>query len=287
MTTASSRVPCWAMAFLLIAFLASPAHGFTPSRRHRMKMIAPTLRPKKNSILTKQSSSPSLTRGDFVSKSLIGYFIVCIPGVATAFEGGVGGLGKTRPQTGVVFRDPDAAAVKTQSKSGEVNYELVAPDGTPVFLSFTAPWPLSKSAAGIEARDNSGGYESSFVLVAELPKGLSLAKIKPALISQTIFGSGGKFGMYGSPTDVKIKKIDNTGSDGGMDIYEASFTTLTPAMRESDRKAYISASVVGNGLFLLVTTTTSARFQKLDSLRQVADSFLAIPAPKSSLNQRK
>lgn len=54
--------------------------------------------------------------------------------------------------------------------------------------------PLSKSAAGIEARDNSGGYESSFVLVAELPKGSSLAKIKPALISQTIFGSSGKFG---------------------------------------------------------------------------------------------
>jgi hypothetical protein len=38
--------------------------------------------------------------------------------------------------------------------------------------------------------------------------------------------------MYGSPTDVKIKKLDATGSDGGTDIYEASFTTLTPAMRE-------------------------------------------------------
>lgn len=49
-------------------------------------------------------------------------------------------LGKTRPQTGVMFRDPEAAEATTQSKSGDVNYELVAPDGTPVFLSFSAPW---------------------------------------------------------------------------------------------------------------------------------------------------
>lgn len=56
----------------------------------------------------------------------------------------------------------------------------------------------------------------------------------------------------------------------------------------SDRKAYISAAVAGDGLFLLVTTTTAARFGKFEGvLRKVADSFSAIPAPKSNLNQRK
>ncbi|KAL3807018.1 hypothetical protein ACHAXA_007802, partial [Cyclostephanos tholiformis] len=295
MSPVRPRVPySRAIQFLLITFLSSPALGFTCSRRHLVIVIASSLRPTKKSIRNEQSSSHlfmsrtdefDLKRSDFVSKSLFGFFVACFPGVANAFDGGVGGLGKTRPQTGVVFRDPEAAAETTQSKSGDVSYELVAPDGSPVFLSFSSPWPLSKSAAGIEARDNTGGYESSFVIVAELPKGTSLSNIKPALISQTIFGSTGKFGMYGSPTDVKIKKLDN--DIAGMDIYEASFTTLTPAMRESDRKAYISASVVGDGLFLLVTTTTSARFRKLDTLRQVADSFSAIPAPKSELNQRK
>lgn len=54
--------------------------------------------------------------------------------------------------------------------------------------------PLSKSAAGVEARDISGGYESSFVQVTELPKGTSSDKIKPAILSQAIFGSTGKFG---------------------------------------------------------------------------------------------
>jgi hypothetical protein len=49
--------------------------------------------------------------------------------------------GKTRPQTGVVFRDPtEAAETTTQTKLGNVNYELIAPDGSPVFLSFFAPW---------------------------------------------------------------------------------------------------------------------------------------------------
>ena len=91
-------------------------------------------------------------------------------------------------------------------------------------------------------------------------------------------------GMYGAPTDVKIKKVSQ--SESGMAVYLASFTTLTPAMRESDRKAFISASVVGNGLFMLVTSTTSVRFNKLESLlRNVANSFAAIPAPKSSLRK--
>lgn len=39
-----------------------------------------------------------------------------------------------------MFRDPEAAAETTQSPSGDVNYELVSPDGTPVFLSFSAPY---------------------------------------------------------------------------------------------------------------------------------------------------
>jgi hypothetical protein len=59
-------------------------------------------------------------------------------------------------------------------------------------------------------------------------------------------------------------------------------------MRESDRKAYISASSVGNGLFLLVTSTTAVRFTKLESsLRRVAESFLVVDAPKTNLRNQK
>ena len=119
--------------------------------------------------------------------------------------------------------------------------------------------PLSKSAAGIETRDISGGFESSFVQVCDIPKGTSLDSVKPKLISDAIFGTTGKFGyvvimnlnqvfdfssqeltylrpflshsMYGSPTDVRIKKL-SSGGDGNTALYQATFTTLTPAMRE-------------------------------------------------------
>jgi hypothetical protein len=37
-------------------------------------------------------------------------------------------------------------------------------------------------------------------------------------------------GMYGAPTDIKIRKISQ--SNSGMTVFLASFTTLTPAMRE-------------------------------------------------------
>lgn len=47
-----------------------------------------------------------------------------VPFSSNAFDGGVGGLGKTRPQTGVVFRDEDAAASTTQSSTGDVTYEV-------------------------------------------------------------------------------------------------------------------------------------------------------------------
>ena len=79
------------------------------------------------------------SRADFVSKSFTSSLAILLPSMiqtntANAFDGGVGGLGKTRPVTGVVFRDPEAAI--GTSSSGE----LLAPDGTPVFLSFSAPW---------------------------------------------------------------------------------------------------------------------------------------------------
>lgn len=223
------------------------------------------------------------SRAEFVS-TLVATSSLLFPVGSNAFDGGVGGLGKTRPQTGVVFRDEEAAAATTQTSTGDVTYEVLAPDKAPVVLSFNAPWPLLQTAAGIESRDISGGFESAYVQVAEMQKG---SEIKPAQIKEAIFNSKGKFGMYGSPTDIRIKKIQ-PGSSKSPEIYVATFTTLTPAMRESDRKAFISAYSVADGLFMLVTSTTAVRFTKLESsLKRVAESFTVIDAPKTSLRNQK
>jgi hypothetical protein len=143
------------------------------------------------------------SRAEFVS-TLVTVSSLLAPVGSNAFDGGVGGLGKTRPQTGVVFRDEEAAALTKQSSSGDVTYELLAPDGSPAVVSFNSPWPLLPTAAGIETRDITGGFESAFVQVTELQEG---SEIKPAKLEEAIFNSKGKYGMYGSPTDIRIKKI--------------------------------------------------------------------------------
>ena len=152
-----------------------------------------------------QTQSKTSSRAEFVS-AVVAASSLIFPARVVAFDGGVGGLGKTRPQTGVVFLDEEVAASTTQSSSGDVTYELVSPDGTTAFVSFKSPWPLLQTAAGVECRDISGGYESAFIQVAEIQKG---SEIKPAQLKEAIFSSKGKFGMYGSPTDIRIKKVDS------------------------------------------------------------------------------
>jgi hypothetical protein len=57
-------------------------------------------------------------------------------------------------------------------------------------------------------------------------------------------------------------------------------------MRESERKAYITVSIVGNGVFMLITSSTGARFKTQEPLlRRIGDSFSCVEAPKSKLRR--
>lgn len=198
---------------------------------------------------------------------------------ANAFDGGVGGLGKTKPFTGVVFRDPDALQSSGRDKSSFTN-ELLTPDGTtPVIISFEAPWPLLRTSSSIESRALSDP-DSAFVLVAKAPAGIKPTEnLIDSFFFENVFSSNGKYGAYGVPSDIKIKSIS-------PNLYLISFTSLTPAMRESDRKVYISTQIVGDGVFMLVTGSTSTRFSKLQkSMLKVAESFSVVPGPKSNLRR--
>ena len=147
-----------------------------------------------------------------------------------AFDGGVGGLGKTKPETGIVFSNPDLITVE-QTSTGEYSAELLSPDGTPALLSFYAPWPLMRSS-GIESRDLANP-EASFVQVAPLPQGTGLQAdtLTASFFTSSIFSSSGKFGAYSTPLDIKVKKIDKGNAPLSTSVYSATFTTLTPAMR--------------------------------------------------------
>ena len=259
-----------------------------------------------DSSMKRNQFQRSMHRKEFISRIFLASggiaTMVRKPPATFAFDGGVGGLGKTRPETGVVFRNTDLTMDISSnnnngvlSAGGDITTELVTANGTPVILSFSAPWPMSRSAAGIESRDLANP-EAAYVQVSPLPntKNNASAALPTSFFVDAIFGPQGKYGMYGTPTDIKVKKInldDNTNTknvNANTAMYLASFTTLTPAMRESERKAYISVSIIDNDTaFMLVTGTTAARFKSQnDLLLKTANSFSCVPAPKSNLKTK-
>ena len=206
------------------------------------------------------------------------------PTPSLAFDGGVGGLGKTKPETGIVFRNTDlnTDASSAAGTADDLTNELLAPDGSPVIVSFDAPWPVLKSSTGVESRDLQNP-EAAFLQVAEAPRGAKAAELKKEFFFETVFGSKGKYGAYGQPIDIKVKRVSDYSREG-YGLYTASFTTFTPGSRESERMIYITTAIVGNGVFMLISGSTAPRFRKQQaSLRKIAESFSCVAAPKSSL----
>ena len=162
-------------------------------------------------------------------------------------------------------------------------------------------------SAGIESRDLANA-ESSFVQVATKPSYVNINvnadavlgsgstststsnTLKKQFFVDSILGQTGKFGMYGTPTDVKVSKVESSSSSKNVNVnsslYVLTFTTLTPGMREIDRKAYVSTKIIGDGVYMLVVGTALSRFKGQEGLlRKVADSFEIVEAPKSNFRR--
>lgn len=226
------------------------------------------------------ATSAEVTRSKFLSAmSTVGVSLATLtaPTSSLAFDGGVGGLGKTKPETGVQFFSDVSAPV--QNSAGIVTAELNV-NNQPVLVNFQTPWPLLPSTSGLEARDLQNA-ESAFVQVvsdnvpSERP--LSKSSMKKLLLA-SVFAQQGKYGAYGAPTDVKIKPTDDPST------FAVSFTTLTPGMRESERQVLIKYCAVGSSLVMLVTGTTTVRYKKQEAaFQKVVASFTAVAAPSSRL----
>lgn len=236
-----------------------------------------------NAFTSKAPSLPAttLTRDSFIS--LLSLWSVSSALPANSFEGGVGGLGKTRPQTGVVFF-PGSEPLQ---QGGQVSAELVLGKKN-VLVGFDTPWPLLPTTAGLEAR-NLQTSESSFVHVIENRSQPTSASSFKNLLLETVLSSKGKFGAYGTPTDVKVKQLEQKDSaSGGVLLYSTTFTTMTPGQRESERQVYINPIAVDqNNLVLLVSGTTKLRFKSEEAqMRRISESFTAVLAPQSNLSSR-
>jgi len=228
------------------------------------------------------SSLVTTSRAQFVSTcsaAALGLSLLSLTTkAASAFEGGVGGLGKTKPETGVQLFSEESAPV--QNAAGYVTAELKI-DNQPVLVNFQTPWPLLPTTQGLEARDLQQP-ESAFVQVVSgdnVPKEMPLNKaaIKKILLN-SVFTQQGKFGAYAAPTDVRVQ------TTADPSVFSVTFTTFTPGLRESDRQVLVKYRPVGSSLVLLITGTTNLRFKKQEKvLQKVVDSFNAVAAPSSRL----
>ena len=226
-----------------------------------------------------------------------------------AFEGGVGGLGKTKPVTGVELFD-DSMMPTQNEKNGEISVEIkgCSSDGKsiPILVSFQSPWPLLSSSGSLESRDIRS-TESAFIQVIDTSNNNKKItsnnwkddkKVFQQLLIDTVFNSEGKFGAYGTPYDVQVKnqKRNNVGSidsnkNEDYQYYTVTFTTLTPAMRESERIAIIGAKQVLDGtMLLLVVTTLRTKFSDKPQIEKtfnnIVSSFQVIPAPETNLSRK-
>ena len=189
------------------------------------------------------------------------------------FEGGAGGLTKTKPNTGVKQAAGAVDDERPKTKpAGPVAARLAGRKGLPVDVAFDAPFPTTP---GLVSRDYQTG-DGAYVLVA--PAKGPLKKV----VADKIFAADGKYGSYGAPSEVKLKGSERRGD--GDEVFEYTFVALTPAMREVARRVRARAiQVGGDDVFILVAGSTAARWRAAEpALCKAVDSFAARPAPEFS-----
>lgn len=244
--------------------VSSTEHFFASQQQEEELRLNPTLTTRSIFLQTGLASVGSLL---FVAQTSL------------AFEGGVGGLGKTKPTTGVILFNENSTPI--QNEKGIVSAEIKSVSGKPILVEFQTPWPLLPTTSGLEARDLRSS-ESAFVqLVPTIPNWQNRKVFQELLITSAL-ASQGKYGAYGAPTDIKVKPYN---SDTG--IYAVSFTSYTPSMRESERQVWVKPVEVDSSLVMLITGTTKNAFASRERIfAQICDSFLAVAAPETRLRAK-
>ena len=196
--------------------------------------------------------------------------------------------GKSRPLTGVIFRDGSEVS---QDGTGAVSAEILTgkkEDPKAVLVSFVSPWKLqSGSVFDVECRDPASG-DTAFLAVTKTTAGKSLADLPSSFFLDRLFDPTGRFSLYGSPTDIKVKK---SRVEGNMRLLELGFSNLSQATNaEIPRKALLIATIPEGteNAVMLVGSTTSSRWKKggEKTVTDIVESFRAIPAPKTKLKIR-
>jgi hypothetical protein len=196
--------------------------------------------------------------------------------------------GKSKPITGVVFRDGSDVS---QDRNGSVAAEILTGKDNknfkPILISFTSPWKLETgSNFDIECRNGKTG-DGVFVAVTSPVNGKTIDNVSDSFLLERLFSPTGRFSFYGPPTDIKIKKTTTMENRRYMEV---SFSTLSQSTNaEIPRTAALVAILPENteNAILLVGSTSSNRWKTVrEEIQNTLDSFQAIPAPETQLKVR-
>lgn len=196
--------------------------------------------------------------------------------------------GKSKPLTGVIFRDGSEVS---QDGRGSVSAEILTgkkENPKAVLVSFVSPWKLQTgSVFDVECRDPTSG-DTAFLAVTQNAGGKSLADLPSSFFLDRLFDPTGRFSLYGAPTDIKVKK---SRVEGNMRFIELGFANLSQATNaEIPRRAVVAATIPegSDNAIMLVGSTTASRWKKggEQTVASIIESFRAVEAPKSSLKIR-
>jgi len=198
--------------------------------------------------------------------------------------------GKSRPQTGVVFRDGTDVL---QGKSGDVSAELLVgtkASPTSVLVSFNAPYKLETgSVFDVECRDGKTG-DGAFLAVTETTNGKRIDELPSSFFLNRLFDPTGRFSFYGPPTDVKVKKSKMLDNDRRM--LELTFSNLSQSTNAEIPRNCVVVATIPRGTenaVMLVASSNASRWRKGGAegrAMQIVESFRAVPAPKTSMKLR-
>ena len=197
--------------------------------------------------------------------------------------------GKSRPQTGVVFRD----GTDVLQLGGEVSAEILVGTKarpTSVLVSFAAPYKLETgSVFDVECRDGKTG-DGAFLAVTGPAGGRSLGELPPSFFLERLFDPTGRFSFYGPPTDVRVRRSAMLGDDARM--LEITFSNLSQSTNaEIPRNAVLVATIPkgADNAVMLVASSNASRWKRGGGEGRAMDivgSFRAVPAPKTSMKLR-
>jgi len=265
--------------------------------------------PRKASNPAKKDALGSISRRDVLSLIMTGSFLLPTAANAAAAAmqdsldvenflrtgvdaGGNMGVssqaGKSRPQTGVVFRDGSEVS---QDRSGAVSAEILTgtrANPSAVLVSFVSPWKLETGPVfDVECRDGRTG-DGAFLAVTKSAGGKSLGDLPSSFFLDRLFDPTGRFSFYGPPTDMKVKK---SWTEGSNRYIEMSFSNLSQSTNaEIPRKALLVATVPqgSDNAVMLVASASASRWKRgaEEQVRQTIESFRAVPAPKTGMKVR-